>query len=140
MAYADGSGASVEGGGLTRHRRRVLWFALIGGGAAWMARFLVIWIISEFGCIGGAPTWSEGLGTAVVMMLASLPFLGIAMYAAFLSFRLRRVDVAHHADRDNTIRFLATTGLIVNPLFAGIMLVESLPMFYFLNECRAFSL
>jgi hypothetical protein len=121
-------------------RRRVLWFALIGGGVAWILRFLVIWIISEFGCIGAQPAWSTGIGTAVVMMLASLPFIGLAGFATFLSWRIHRAPEESRSDLSETQRFFAKVGLIVNPLFVAIMLVESLPMFYFLNECRSFSL
>jgi hypothetical protein len=124
----------------SNRRRRVLWIALVGGGVAWMLRFLVVWIISEFGCIGAQPAWSTGLGTAVVMMLASLPFIALAGFATFLSYRAYRADDAPRSDHSETQLFFAKTGLIVNPLFAAIMLVESIPMFFFLNECRAFSL
>jgi hypothetical protein len=125
---------------LSRTRRRIIWFALIGGGIAWMARFLVIWIISEFACIGAAPAWGSGISTAVVMMLASLPFIAIAGYATYVSYGLTKDAGRHPSDRDNTHGFMAKVGLITNPLFIGIMLIESLPMFFFLNECRAFSL
>lgn len=121
-------------------RRRVLWFALIGGGVAWFLRFLVIWVISEFGCIGAEPAWATGLGTAVVMMLASVPFIAAAALASVLSYRLMKSHDASRADHTETQRFFAKTGLIVNPIFVVIMLVECLPMFVFLNECRTFSL
>jgi hypothetical protein len=125
---------------MSRTRRRIIWFALLGGASAWMSRFLVIWIISEFGCIGAAPAWGTGISTAVIMMLASLPFLAIAGYATWVSYGLTKTSVRHRKDRDNTHGFMARVGLITNPLFIAIMLVESMPMFFFLNECRAFSL
>lgn len=105
-----------------------------------MGRFLVIWIISEFGCIGAAPAWGSGISTAVIMMLASLPFIAIAGYATYVSYGLTKSSAHNVADRDNTRGFMAKVGLITNPLFVGIMLIESVPMFFFLNECRAFSL
>lgn len=118
--------------------RFAAWFALLGGGVAWFARFLVIWIIAEFGCVAGALDVGGLRSPVVVLTIASVPFLAVAFAATFVGWSRYR-SVAASDESGSGARFMAGTGAIASGIFVVIMIAEIIPIFYFMNECRSFS-
>lgn len=111
-----------------------LWACLWGGGAAWTAHLLAVWLIAEFGCLTGLAkpgpldiSWVAWLILAVTVVCLALA--GIATYASW-----------RHARRDTgkPARFLGRTGLVANPLFMLVIIVQTLPVFFYLRDCGVY--
>lgn len=117
--------------------RFAAWFALLGGGIAWMARFLVVWAIAEFGCVSGALEIGGLRSPVVILTLVSLPFLGVAAAAVYVGWSRNRTAAADDSNLGG--RFMAGTGAITSGIFIVVMIAEIVPLFYFLDECRSFS-
>lgn len=120
--------------------RRRLWFGLLGGAVAWLAHLLLAWIISEFGCLGGlGQTALLGLsGTAWLVILVSAATFAVSVAATIVARamdkRLKpRRDTA--AEEIGTDLFFARVGVITSALFAFVILVETIPVFFFLRSC-----
>lgn len=118
--------------------RFAAWFALLGGGVAWFARFLVIWIIAEFGCVSGVLDVGGLRSPVVVLTMASVPFLAVALAAVYVGWSRYRAGAAADASGSGS-RFLTGTGAIASGIFVVIMIAEIIPIFYFLDGCRPFS-
>jgi hypothetical protein len=114
--------------------RFLLWFSLWGGGIAWAMHLFVVWIIAEFGCIGGlarpGPLQVSWVVWAVVA--ASLVFIGLAGLAIGGSLLCRRKLAGEDA------RFVARFGLAANPLFLLIIIAQALPVFFYLQDCGSY--
>ncbi|MFW5972695.1 MAG: hypothetical protein ACOCTG_01790 [Bacteroidota bacterium] len=115
-----------------------LWFALLGGGVAWITRFLVVWVTAEFGCISGVLQIGGLRSPVVVLTLVSVPFLVLAGYAAVVGWKLSRA-YRDDIESDSAGTFMARAGMITSLLFVVIMIAEMVPLAFFMNECRSFS-
>jgi hypothetical protein len=113
-------------------------FSIVGGGVAWTLHLLLSYVAAEFGCILGLDT-SRFLGlTAVVWLLAAVTLgsLGLGVWATLVSFSSRKKLRGHERTEDcQGELFTATVGLIANIFFVFVILVQAIPIFYFLREC-----
>jgi hypothetical protein len=123
-----------------RVSRGALWFGLLGGGFAWLAHLISAYVIAEFGCISGL---GERLGwgvTVVAWMVIGLSvlMLSIAAAATFVARRSRqRLAQEPVGDLDDAGPefYMARAGFITSALFLFIILVESVPIFFYLKHC-----
>lgn len=106
---------------------------------AWFVRFIVVWIIAEFGCVSGALEIGGLRSPIVVLTIASIPFLAVAGAAVFVGWRRRRSPAGGDETRSSA-SFMGRAGIIASGIFLVIMMAEMVPIFYFLDECRSFSL
>lgn len=115
-----------------------LWIGLLGGAIAWLVRFLLVYVIAEWGCVPPLPEVRMlGMtGTAWLLLLVSVAMFVAACAAAVLAHRSARTH-RQDADDDRTTpgRFMARTGLLLSALFAFIILVETIPIFFFTSHC-----
>jgi len=128
--------AATEVTGPRRWRR---WFAFLGGGFAWTFHLLSIYAIGEFGCVGGAgDIFYMGI-SLVAWMILVLSFLlfGVAASASLIGYRDKRQDLLekHSRPEEEGGRFLSSFGFMLSALFTLIILVETLPVFAYLDGC-----
>jgi hypothetical protein len=120
-------------------RRASLWFALIGGGGAWMIHLLAAYAIAEFGCV-------SGLGDRLYGDLSVIAWMQIALTAATTLMAGAATAVAYRRHRelqsiravDATLvaeRSTATSGLLASGLFTFVILFESIPILFYLHDC-----
>lgn len=114
--------------------RRALWFGLLGGAVAWLVHLLLAYVIAEFGCLSPLATHTLLGVTAVAWMLlaATLVTLAGAVAATLVALRSDRRLRDHH---EFAGAYMARLGLITSGLFVFIILVQSLPIFYYLSSC-----
>lgn len=114
--------------------RPALWFGFLGGGVAWTAHLMLSWGISEFGCVGTLKSFTlAGLhGVAWLLLIVSVLAALAAAVATGVALRAHRrlTDSPHHTDR-----YLAKGGAIASGIFLFIILVESIPIFFYLRHC-----
>jgi hypothetical protein len=119
------------------------WYAFLGGAAAWVVQFMVVYAIAEIGCgserldavLLGVPA-SAFFGFAVTLV-AALTALGAAVVAFAMFPEGARADPVDHAGEHETVgrrRFMAYAGLIMNGVFLIAILATGLP-FMFLRSC-----
>ncbi len=119
--------------------RGKLWFGLLGGIVAWTAHLMTAYVISEFGCL--SPSMKETfLGLTAVawsLIAVSLATAAIAAYATLVARRSRRApEVKTLGDADEPAEdYVARLGEILSGLSTFIILIESIPIFYFLHDC-----
>lgn len=116
----------------TTRQRLALWSHLWGGGLAWLLHFLSIWICAEFGCIG-TPDLPAIFGisrVAWLVLILSVLFLGLAGAATLRSW----VKAPDHTP-DSPDAFLYRCGKVANPFFLFVIAVQTLPAFFYLNDC-----
>jgi hypothetical protein len=120
--------------------RGALWFGLLGGGVAWALHFLTAYVLAEFGWVSG---WgrSEYLGvTFRAWMLLGVSLLMVlgAGTATFVAWRSRRLMSLNSSQAGNSeseaARYMARAGYITSAMFLFIILVESVPIFFFLQD------
>lgn len=112
--------------------RLLLWSRLWVGGLAWLLHFLSIWVAAEFGCLSSFAR--PGLGgvsvVAWIVLLLSAVFVGLAGFAAFRSCRRTPVTAGDGSDA-----FLGRFARVANGIFLLIIVVETLPVFFYLKDC-----
>jgi len=115
------------------------WFAFLGGGFAWTCHLLSIYAIGEFGCVSGAgDIFYMGI-SVVAWLILVLSFLLFAVAASaslvgYLDTRRARLEENFRPEEEGG-RFLSSFGFMLSALFALIILVESLPVFAYLDGC-----
>lgn len=120
--------------------RPALWFTLWAGAAAWLLHLLLVYGIAEFGCRAGwgdrlflglsHVSWSLLAVTGATLVLAS-----VATAVGWRNARLSRA-LATELSADNHARlFTARAGWITSGLFVVIILVQTIPIFFFLRNC-----
>jgi hypothetical protein len=126
-------------GGLETNRW-VLWFGLIGGGVAWLLHFLISYAAGEFGCVSGLGE-RHFLGISAVAWLViviTVVMFGIALAATIMAYKgetkLKARERELREDRDWE-KYMAHAGWMTSGVFALIILVEALPILYFLKDC-----
>lgn len=97
------------------------------GGIAWTIHFMLIYAVSEFGCISQQAWVNWSIVALTVVMF------GLALYATIYSYRLQRFY--SDAGGPQTYIHLSRYGWISNAVFAFIILYQSLPVFYFKGNC-----
>lgn len=114
-------------------------YHLLGGGIAWVLHLLLAYIVSEFGCLRG---WEEiqFLGLSVVawlLLFVSLGALALAGAATIASWRSAGRDGGEETGEAgaDAKAFSARFGMLTNPFFGFIILVESIPIFYYFQAC-----
>lgn len=123
--------------------RPAQWFALMGGAAAWSLHFMLIYVISEWGCIKWPPEyqWLGITATSWLLIAVSVPLALVAAAATWVGYRSDRDlqpgkrEGEGSGEEDRSARFNARTGYIMSGLFTFIILYETLPTFYFLQSC-----
>ena len=121
--------------------RRSASFGLLGGGIAWLLHLLSAYVISEFGCAVG---WGERivLGLSVVAWLLLIAtaitaaLAGVAAWASAHNGKAVRTapERAAVAPAENTF-FTARLSLVLNGMFLFIILVQGIPIFFYLRSC-----
>jgi hypothetical protein len=120
--------------------RWILWFGLLGGGVAWLLHFLISYAAGEFGCLSG---FGERLFLGInwvawIVIATTVVMLGIALTATVLAYRgeTKLMDRERELKEDREWeKYMAHAGWITSGLFALIILVEALPILYFLKDC-----
>lgn len=116
-----------------------LWFALLGGAVAWTAHLMLAYGISEFGCTAGLGRRSF-IGVSAVswmLLLLSVAMAALAGWALLVARGVgRRADAGvPHPDEESTAWEVARLGSIANGLFLFIVLIQSVPIFFYLGRC-----
>jgi hypothetical protein len=116
-------------------------FAFLGGGIAWFAHLLLVYLIGEFGCL---LQWdrTQVMGISLVAFLsliATVLMLGLAGLAILVSIRSARELPKQDGDAvvistENT-SFIARYSVIMNALFLFVILAQAIPIFYYLRTC-----
>jgi hypothetical protein len=119
--------------------RRALWFGMLGGGAAWLVHLVAAYAFAEFGCVGRLRQVSLAGLTAVAWLIIGVSVLTllIAVASALTAYRSERRLRATQDDLMGTAAEVevARTGWVTSGLFVLVILVESLPIFYYLKDC-----
>lgn len=114
-------------------------FAMVGGGAAWLLHLVFAYVVAEFGCLAGLGQIRllNITGVAWLLLGVTLLTLGIGGMATWLSWRCDgKILRAQETEEDMAgEKFTVSTGLLSNSVFVFIILVQSVPIFYFLHEC-----
>jgi len=118
-----------------------LWFGVLGGAIAWLLHLLLAYGIAEFGCassfrdlrLGGfsGVTWLEGLATLLSLLLAGFASLVAQRNRTALADQIQ----AAQSDASDPRLFMARSGVLTSRLFLFVIVVQSLPILYYLREC-----
>jgi hypothetical protein len=117
----------------------VVALAFLGTSILWFLAFIYSWALAEFGCQStpadiswrgvGAVAWFQ-LGGRGILILANI---GLIYYAYKVKSEYARQDQQNETAAMNF--FLAKSGFIASLILLAVMLVETVPVFYFLNIC-----
>jgi hypothetical protein len=115
------------------------WFAFLAAGIAWTVHLLSIYAIGEFGCVSGLHrvTYAGISAVAWMILISSAAMFAVAGTAAWVGYRDAKQDERAHlpAGEDEGGRYLSWFGFILSSIFALIILVETLPVFAYLDGC-----
>jgi preprotein translocase subunit SecG len=126
--------------------KAALWFGFLGGALAWTAHLLLAYFFSEFGCVGNLhERYVLGLmaPTAMIALLSALLLL-VAALATLVSYRVAKqmgLSIIASTEAEEKQRqagaaiYLARAGVIMSGLFVFVILVQSLPILYFVRSC-----
>lgn len=119
----------------------LLWFGVLGSAVAWLVHLLLSYGIAEFGCVSPfREVRLAGLtGVAWLEIGASVLTLGLAVVSTWIAQRSRRRlvgegDAEIYESSDPRV-FMARTGTLTGRLFVFIILVQTLPILYYLRDC-----
>jgi hypothetical protein len=117
-----------------------LWFGLLGGAIAWTVHLLGAYGIAEFGCIGrlhdhvvsgiSLVAWLEIALTAAMTLVAA-----VATAVAYRRHAALRLDEPPGHVAVAAARHTAWAGVLTSGLFTFIILFESIPILYYLQDC-----
>lgn len=123
-------------------KRGQLWFGLFGGALAWLVHLVGLSVTAEWGGLSGLDERMMG-GISVVAWLVLLwtaLTAAVALGATWVAVRLRRQMNSRQTseqtvdDKLANSRFMARTGMLLSGLFLLIIVVETIPVFYYLRE------
>lgn len=116
------------------------WLALFGGALAWLAHLLASYALAEFGCESMLVTYSYLEISAVAWGLLALTVVTatVAGGSALLAFQIQPTDRGDNVAATNLVarHYAARAGLIADVAFTLVILVESVPIFYYLQHCN----
>lgn len=118
------------------HARSAFHFA--GGGACWMLHLLLAYVIAEFGCLTGLGEVHFLNVTVVVwlLLLVTVLVLVLALWATVSARKtLTRKRSQGETGEGDGEYFAARAGFWLNGFFSVVILVESVPLVYFLRAC-----
>lgn len=120
--------------------RAALWFGFLGGAVAWTAHLLAAYAIAEFGCFGGLADRAWGGISAVSwgIIAVTIPAVAIAVAAVWIAGRAARAFESSRElpNMDGTAAFLARIGFYSSGVFLLVILAQTLPIVFFLGDCR----
>ena len=136
------------------------WGTLLGGGIAWFVQLLALYLLAEFGCVSN---WQEeqlfGLGgVAWGVIIVTLIALAVSGGCCGLGWMARnslarrrqdppsvssadKDDSTYHSDGEGPERsqafehFLIRCSVLINTIFAFIILAQGLPILFYLSRC-----
>lgn len=108
-----------------------IWFGILGGPCAWFLHLLSAYIIAEFGRVGESPQPMTGGLTSVAWLLVAVTVLMVLAGLAALGVAFR----VHRRATSNATAFGAHAGLAISGLATLFIVVESIPIFYYLRDC-----
>ena len=111
-----------------------LWLSLFGGGVVWLLHFLLAWALSEWGCERGSGVLALGIsGTNWLLLLMTGVILIAAAAITWFSIHLQRrlAGRSRGPSEEDVLR----VAVRLNLLFLFIIMVETIPVFYFLQRC-----
>lgn len=114
-----------------------LWFALWGGGVAWLLHLLIAYVLGEFGCLSCFGK-SMVLGVSILawlLLLVSFMMLSGAAFSGWLGWHAWNYLKTQGPAEENSELALARTASVANALFFLIILAQTIPIFFFLKEC-----
>ena len=125
----------------THASRGALWFGLLAGAFAWVVHLMGAYAVAEFGCVAGLAQY-EFVGVSLVAWL----LIGLSVIAALVAAvgtsvalmrycSLRREEPNTSPEIQRALAAVARTGLITSGLFLLVIVVESLPIIYYLSNC-----
>ncbi len=111
----------------------------MGGAGAWTFHLLLAYLIAEFACVAGLDH-SNILGItrpALWLLAVSSCLIVVSLASTIVAYRsLTRIERAGAGDRASSAdRYLARTGSWLSGLFTIIILIESIPIFFYLDRC-----
>lgn len=137
----DPTGALNQSNEATMVTDLQLWFGVMGGAIAWLFHLLLSYGISEFGCVSGfRERQLLGItGVAWLEIAVTVLSLALALGATLVAHRSKRqfarlIDSARLEANDPRV-FMARSGVMASGLFVFIILVQALPVLYYLREC-----
>jgi len=124
----------------SRSGRKALWFGLLGGATAWTVHLMSAYAIAEFGCVGGLAersylgithvAWLELMLTVVTTAVAAA-----AAAVAYVQYRRLQSGSARDDVRQIAECHTAWAGLLTSGIFTFVILVQSIPIFFYLTRC-----
>ncbi|OFZ53315.1 MAG: hypothetical protein A2428_10220 [Bdellovibrionales bacterium RIFOXYC1_FULL_54_43] len=114
------------------------WFAFLGAGLAWTFHLLTIYVIGEFGCVSGFDQQKIfGISSVAWLLIATtaIALIPAAMGTIIAYHDWRRDGASEGSSENEGGRYLSSYGFVLSALFVLIILVESLPIFGYLDSC-----
>jgi len=115
-----------------------IWFGFLGGAAAWTFHLVACSLTAEW--MGFASIDRQFLGIHIVAWLAivwtvlATAIAGAATYIAYRQWRQPNHSQSEvEGDTNSTAEFLARTGTISSGMFLLIIVVESIPILFYLQ-------
>jgi hypothetical protein len=110
---------------------RWLWLGLLGAPSVWLAHFLAIWVITEWGCLAGwARSTLLGFQAIAVLLVTvtciALPLVVAAGLLAGRNWRRAQASTNEHGT-DNRSAYMGFGGVVLSALFGFAIILESLP-------------
>ena len=123
-----------------RESRTALWFGLLGGAFAWLAHLMGAYAVAEFGCVAGLTQYQFLDVSLVAWLLIGLSVFtalvgAIATLVAFIRYRGLGLEQNASSEAESARVATARMGLITSGLFFFVIVVESLPIVYYLSSC-----
>lgn len=123
-----------------------LWFGFLGGAVAWTAHLLLAYLFAEFGCVGELrERFIFGLAApAAVITFVTVVLLLTAVLATLVAYRAAKrmglsiigsTEIEEQKRQAGAAIYLARAGVMMSGLFVFVILVQSLPIVYFLRSC-----
>lgn len=137
----------------------MFWFGFLGGAIAWTIHLLAAYAIAEWVCVSRVFAVERFLGVAIVAWL----LIGVSILTALVAGAATWVAYLHSAPgirgssqlsvvgsrlresllltdnrqptTDNRLQELAQIGWVMSALFLFTILVQSIPIFYWLEGC-----
>lgn len=120
-----------------------IWFSMIGGGVAWAFHLMSAYAAGEWGC---ASQYGESrvMGITIpawILLGLTVLALSVCLWAAFAGLRaekdLRKRENERKPihDRRHPGIYMGRAGFITSLVFAMIIAVQGVPIFFFLNHC-----